>query len=57
MILKEFKEQLEDMPDDLEVLVGCLDINGKALQAPAWIVTSVAKTKKTCVVEINYIRH
>ena len=57
MIVRELKELLAKMPDELHVLVGCLDINGKPQRTPAWSVESIAKTKKTCVIEISYVRH
>lgn len=56
MTVKELKELLTTMPDDLPVLVGVLDINGKPKRTPAWLVNSVAKTKTTCVIEIFYVR-
>ncbi|KKL27901.1 hypothetical protein LCGC14_2380540 [marine sediment metagenome] len=56
MYVWELKQLLAKMPDELDVLVGCLDINGKPKKTPAWSVNSIAKTKKTCVIEIFYVK-
>lgn len=54
MRVKELKEKLADMPDDLHVMVGCLDRDGKPLMSPAWSVHNIEERRTTCVLEIHH---
>ena len=52
MTVKELKEKLENVPNNLEIMVGCLNRNGELLDRPAWHVENIEENKKTCVLNI-----